>query len=70
MQTKSRRVIRTKNISSVRVRAVSLVVAILAVALVLRAPGVRAADVPIRLNTVGFLPDHDKRACIATKSTG
>src|SRR5947199_7266256 len=65
MRTKSCRSIRSTINSSVRVQAVALVVAILAIALVLRAPGVRAADVPIRLNTIGFLPDHDKRACIA-----
>jgi Glycosyl hydrolase family 9./N-terminal ig-like domain of cellulase. len=40
------------------------VVAILAIAL-LNTVGIQAADVPIRLNTIGFLPDHDKRACIA-----
>jgi hypothetical protein len=29
----------------------------------------RADDAPIRLNTVGFLPGHDKRASVAAECT-
>ncbi|MEN3332253.1 MAG: endoglucanase [Blastocatellia bacterium] len=65
MQTKSRRVIRATVVGSIRAQAVSLIVALLVAAWVLRAPGVRAADAMIRLNTIGFLPEHDKRASIA-----
>ena len=44
-------------------------VALLSISLLAIAPPTFTAkpvDIPIRLNTLGFLPDHDKRASIAT----
>src|SRR5947209_17247459 len=58
-------VIRTTISRGLRAQAVFLMIALLAAALALLATDVRAADAMIRLNTLGFLPDHDKRASIA-----
>src|SRR5947208_439817 len=46
-----------------RLQAALLIITLLVITLPLTVA--RASDAPIRLNTLGFLPDHDKRASIA-----
>src|SRR5436853_2002365 len=46
-----------------RLQATLFIIMLLVIALPLAVA--RASDAPIRLNTLGFLPDHDKRASIA-----
>ncbi|MFL6215874.1 MAG: glycoside hydrolase family 9 protein [Blastocatellia bacterium] len=48
---------------SLRLQTISLIVAFIVLTPSLNVA--RAADAPVRLNTVGFLPHHDKRASIA-----
>src|SRR5256885_10654846 len=65
MWTRSCRAVSVRLIGGVWIQALLPVVAALTMSL-LPMPSVRAAEALIRLNTLGFLPDHDKRASIAT----
>jgi endoglucanase len=65
MRTNHQRIRRAALTSRLRRRAISLTVAILILAQTPHAAETRAAEAVIRLNSVGFLPHHDKRASIA-----
>src|SRR5689334_21058224 len=69
MRTNRQCVSRAALAGGLKRQAISLIIAIVVITPLLDAARVSAADAAIRLNTVGFLPHHDKRASIAAACT-
>src|SRR5690349_8558858 len=69
MRTNRQCISRAARTRRLKRQAISLIIVIVVITPLLNAARARAADAPIRLNTVGFLPHHDKRASVAAACT-